>query len=43
MGPLGPMGRPADGGLYSPKTRPTHGFPWVGVTVESEQGLDIKQ
>jgi hypothetical protein len=34
MGPLGPMGRPANGGPYSPKTRPTHGFPWVGLTPE---------
>jgi hypothetical protein len=21
-------------GPYSPKTRPTHGFPWVGLTPE---------
>jgi hypothetical protein len=34
MGPLGPIGRPANGGPYSPKTRPTHGFPWVGLTPE---------
>jgi hypothetical protein len=34
MGALGPMGRPANGGPYSPKTRPTHGFPWVGLTPE---------
>jgi hypothetical protein len=34
MVPLGPMGRPANGGPYSPKTRLTHGFPWVGFTPE---------
>jgi hypothetical protein len=28
------MGRPANRGPYSPKTRPTHGFPWVGLTPE---------
>jgi hypothetical protein len=39
MGPLGPMGRPANGGPYSPKTRPTH---WVSLGGSYPRVLAVK-